>query len=77
MTIRKSFVSLQEYFARIMRNKTRAAKQREMIDDDEISELSKSRSRFARVLQSSRRRAILGLTTSKSLTLAAEQRVDS
>jgi hypothetical protein len=40
-----------------------------MTDKGEISELSKSRPRFAQVLWSSRRSAILGPATSKSLTL--------
>jgi hypothetical protein len=44
---------------------SRAAEQREMIDKSEISELSKSRSRFSQVPRSSRRSAILDPATSK------------
>jgi hypothetical protein len=44
---------------------SRAAGQRGMTDNGEISGLSKSRSRFAQMLRSSRRSAILGPATSK------------
>jgi hypothetical protein len=48
-----------------LNSRNRAAEQREMTDKSEISELSKSRSRFAQMLRSSRRSAILEPATSK------------
>jgi hypothetical protein len=53
------------WFDDLQKSRSRTAEQREVTDKSEISELSKIRSRFAQVLRSFRRSAILDSATSK------------